>query len=46
MDFKTLNVWYSRTTCPIEVKLKGPIVWANSNLYIDFQVNLNFHKNA
>ena len=46
IDFKTSNAWYLKTTCPIELKLTGSIVWANRSLYIDFQVILNFHKNS
>ena len=45
IDFKTLNVHYSKNTCPIEFKLTGSIVGANKSLYIDFQVILKFYKN-
>ena len=43
--FKTLNVRYAETTCPIDFKLTGSIVQFNRNLYTDFQVILKFYKN-
>ena len=38
-DFKTLNVCYSKTTSPIELKITGSIKQVNKSLYINFQVN-------
>ena len=32
------------TTCPIDFKLTGLIVWAYESLYIIFQVILKFYK--
>ena len=46
IDFKTLNAQYLKTTCLIEFKLTGSIVWANSNQYTDFKAILNFYKNT
>ena len=43
--FKTLNVWYTEITCPIDFKLTGSIVWVNRSLYINFQAILKFYKN-
>ena len=45
IDFKTSNVWYSKTTCLIDFKLTGSIVWVNRSLYTNFQAILNFHQN-
>ena len=45
-DFKTLNVQYAETTCPIDCKLTALIVWANKSLHIVFQVILKFYKNT
>ena len=46
IDFKTLNVCYSKTMCPIEFKLTGSIAQANKSLYINFQVILKFYRNT
>ena len=45
IDFKTLKVQYSKTTCPIEFKLTGSVEQVNKSLDIDFQVILKFYKN-
>ena len=44
-DFKTLNIWYTETICPIDFKLRESIVQVNGILYTNFQAILNFHKN-
>ena len=46
IDFKTSNAQYSKTTCPIELKLTGSLMWVNRSLYVNFQVILNFPKNS
>ena len=45
IDLRTLNVWYTKTTCQIDFKFTGSVVQVNRSLYTDFQAILKFYQN-
>ena len=44
IDFKTSNIWYTDTTCPIDFKLTGFNMWAIRSIYTNFQAIIKFYK--